>query len=131
LDEDQIPGDIHLELEDGYVDRQGRRHTELTLTLPRGRDEEFVAALAVKDPLKAQDALMLRCIKKFGELPRSALEAYGVKILRDLTMGDRQRLQGCFNGRSPGVDFTRQVQCPSCGADFEGMLDVTHFFVSG
>ncbi len=128
---DRVPEDIHLELEDGYVDRQGRRHTAVILTLPRGKDEEFVAPLATRDPLKAQDALMLRCIKKFGDLPHSALEAYGVKILRELTMGDRLRLQESFNGRTPGVDFVRQVQCPSCGVQFEGMLDVSHFFVCG
>ena len=129
--EGELPQDIHLELEDGYVDRHGQRHTTLTLTLPRGGDEQFVASLADKDPLKAQDALMLRCIKKFGDLPKAALEAYGVKILRELTMGDRLRLQGSFNGQTPGVNFVRQVQCGACGTQFEGLLDVANFFVCG
>jgi hypothetical protein len=123
--------EIRLTLEDGYTDRRGVRHTELTLTLPRGSDEEFVAPMVAKDPLKAQDALMLRCIRRFGDLPRATLEAYGVKILRDLTLGDRRLLQACFNDRTPGVDFMRPVSCTACGTAFSGVLDVSHFFVAG
>lgn len=131
LEPDQSLEDIHLELEDGYTDRQGHRHTGMILTLPTGIDEEFVTPMVVKDPLKARDALVLRCIKQFGTLPRQSLEAYGVKILRDLTLGDRLRLQACFNGRSPGVNFMRQVVCDACGAVFDGALDISSFFVSG
>ena len=128
LDEGQTLADITLELEDGYVDRDGTLHTELALTLPRGVDEEFVSPMAAKDPLKAQDALILRCIKRFGTLPKAALEAYGVKILRDLTLGDRQRLHQALNGQMPGVDFYRSVRCGQCGTTFEGVLDVSNFF---
>jgi hypothetical protein len=129
LDEDQTLADVELQLEDGYVDRQGTLHTALTLTLPRGSDEEFVAPMVEKDPLKAQDALILRCIKRFGTLPQAALEAYGVKILRDLTLGDRQRLHQALNGQTPGVDFGRSVPCGQCGTTFKGVMDVSNFFV--
>jgi hypothetical protein len=128
LEPGQTLADIELELEDGYVDRNGTLHTELTLTLPRGADEELVAPLAEKDPFKARDALTLRCIKRFGALPEKELEAYGVKILRDLTMGDRQRLQQALNHATPGVSFARSLRCDQCGAGFEGVLDVTSFF---
>ncbi len=131
LEPDQSLQDIQLDLEDGYTDRQGTRHTAMTLTLPTGVDEEFVTPMVVKDPLKAQDALTLRCIKQFGTLSRQALEAYGVKILRDLTLGDRLRLQACFNGSTPGVNFMRQVVCAGCGAVFDGVLDISSFFVIG
>jgi predicted RNA-binding Zn-ribbon protein involved in translation (DUF1610 family) len=129
LDEGQTLADLTLQLEDGYVDREGALHAELVLTLPRGVDEEFVSPVAEKDPLKAQDALLLRCIKRFGSLPRSALEAYGIKILRDLTLGDRQRLHQALNSQSPGVDFQCPVRCGECGTGFEGVMDVTNFFV--
>lgn len=120
--------DLRVELEDGYVDRDGVRHSEVLLTLPRGVDEEFVAPMLVKDPLKAQDALLLRCIKRFGSLPQAVLEAYGVKILRDLTLGDRRRLQCAFSAQLPGVDFVRLVECGQCGTRFESVLDVADFF---
>ena len=128
LEEGQTLADIPLELEDGYLDREGTLHTELALTLPRGIDEEFVSPMAAKDPLKAQDALILRCIKRFGTLPKAALEAYGVKILRDLTMGDRQRLHQALNGQMPGVNFQRSLRCGGCGTTFEGVMDVSNFF---
>jgi hypothetical protein len=127
LDDGQPLADIELELEDGYVDREGTLHTGLTLTLPRGVDEDFVAPMVEKDPLKARDALVLRCIKRFGTLPRAVLEAYGVKILRDLTLGDRRQIDHAFNGQTPGVDLTRQVGCPTCGRSFTAVLDMTHF----
>jgi len=128
LDEGQTLTDITLGLEDGYVDREGTLHAELALTLPRGVDEEFVSPMAARDPLKAQDALILRCIKRFGTLPKAALEAYGVKILRDLTLGDRQRLHQALNSQMPGVNFQRSLRCEGCLTTFEGVLDISNFF---
>jgi endogenous inhibitor of DNA gyrase (YacG/DUF329 family) len=121
--------DIVVELEDGYLDRRGTAHRTLTLTLPRGIDEAFVAGMLDRDPLKARDALLLRCVKSFGALSRATLESYGVKILRDLTLGDRRRLQVAFSSLSPGVNFLRSVSCPTCGAAFDAVMDVSDFFV--
>ncbi len=131
LDDGETPANVELTLEDGYLDRQGELHRELTLSLPRGVDEEFVAPMVDKDPLKAQDALVLRCIRRFGTLNKAALEAYGVKILRDLTMGDRPRLHQALDGGGPGVSFERTVRCGGCGGSFQGVMDVTNFFVLG
>ncbi|MBV7337510.1 hypothetical protein KFU94_56640 [Chloroflexi bacterium TSY] len=129
LDDGQILADIDVMLEDGYLDREGTLHTELVLTLPLGSDEEFVAPMVAKDPLKAQDALILRCIKQFGTLSKAAMEAYGVKILRDLTLGDRLRIHQALNDNTPGVNFQRSIQCERCGAVFDGVMDVSSFFV--
>ena len=75
LEEGQALADVTLTLEDGYVDRRGQSHTDITLALPRGVDEEFVSPIVDKDPMKAHDALLLRCIKRFGTLPEAELEA--------------------------------------------------------
>lgn len=122
------PKDIVIELEDGYEDRGGTVHKELVMRLPKGADEAWVAPMIEKDALKARDALLLRCIKSFGTLSRATLEAYGVKILRDLTLGDRRRLHNAHNGGTPGIDFQRRVRCPDCGIEFAAVLDVTDFF---
>lgn len=127
LADGQALADISVTLEDGYMDRDGTLHAELVLGLPRGVDEEFVAPMVEKGPLKARDALMLRCIKRFGTLPRAALEAYGIKILRDLTLGDRRAIARALDGQAPGVDLTRPVACPACGRSFTALLDATHF----
>lgn len=128
--EEGLPlADVTLQLEDGYLDREGALHTEIVLTLPRGVDEEFVSSMVEKDPLRAQDVLLLRCVRRFGSLPPAALEAYGIKILRDLTMGDRHRLYQALNSQMPGVDFQCPVRCHSCGTSFQGILDAANFFV--
>jgi hypothetical protein len=125
------PDGILVELEDGYQDGEGARHSSIRLRLPRGDDEEFVSETAEKDPLRARDVLILRCIESFGTLPRKALEAYGIKIIRDLTLGDRKRIYRAFDTEAPGVDFRRPVQCSSCMLRFEAFLEVSRFFELG
>ena len=129
LDEAQSSEDIQVSLEDGYLDREGKTHLDLTLGLPRGIDEEAVAPMVARDPLKAQDALLLRCIKGFGTLSKVSLDAYGIKILRDLTIGDRRRLQTALSEELPGINLQRLVHCGPCNNSFQGVMDVSNFFV--
>lgn len=127
LADDEVLEPITVTLEDGFQDRRGATHRDVVLTLPRGTDEAFVAGLAERDLLQARDALLLRCVRRFGALPQAELEAYGTKILRELTLGDRRRLHDALN-QAPGVEFLRAVTCPHCGAAFEAVLDVSDFF---
>lgn len=129
LSDGEVLSDTEVNLDDGYVDRNGATHMELTLRLPRGVDEEFVSRFAAKDPLRAQDALVLRCIKRIGALPKAELEAYGIKILRDLTLGDRWKLQRALFEDVPGVRFERRVECSQCGTTFDSIMDLSDFFV--
>ncbi len=131
LVEDEQLTDITLTLEDGYTDKGGTTHKELTLSLPRGVDEEFVSPMVGRDPIKAQDALVLRCVRRFGTLPTATLEAYGVKILRELTLGDRQRIQTALTEEAPGMNLKRSLQCGPCGMRFQGIMDMSDFFVGG
>jgi len=131
LEDGVRPGSVRVELEDGYEDRDGAVHMEITLRLPRGADEEAVARGAEKDALRARDLMILRCIESFGRLPRAALEAYGLKILRDLTIGDRRRIYKALEEKSPGVDFRRQIVCAHCGLGFDAILEVGGFFDLG
>ena len=126
---DGAPRASTVTLEDGYRDRDGTLHTEIRVRLPRGDDEEFVAETAERDPLRARDALILRCIEAFGTLPRAALEAYGIKILRDLTLGDRRAIYRTLDGDAPGIDLRRSLRCASCSSPFEAFLEPTNFFL--
>jgi hypothetical protein len=128
-DGERPPQSTLVVLEDGYRDRDGTWHKEIRTRLPRGDDEEFVADTAVRDPLRARDALILRCIETFGTLPRAALEAYGVRILRDLTLGDRQAIYRALDGDAPGVDFRRSLRCSDCATKFEAFLEAANFFL--
>lgn len=131
LDGDRPPPATPVELEDGYTDRDGVRHASLWLRLPRGTDEALVASTAPRDPLRARDALVLRCIESFGSLPRAALESYGIKILRDLTLGDRRRILAALDAAAPGLDLRRPIRCPHCNHSSQVVLEVSHFFEDG
>lgn len=129
LADGEDPEAIRVELEDGFTDRHGTEHRNVSLRLPRGDDEAFVSSALERDPMKAADALTLRCIRAFGTLPVAELEAYGLRILRELSFGDRQRLQRALNEDAPGARLRRTVRCDECGTRFERLLDVTDFFV--
>jgi hypothetical protein len=128
LDDESRPQSIVLQLDDGYEDRDGKVHLDLRLRLPRGTDEEFVSRTAEQDPLRGRDALVLRCIESFGSLRREALEAYGIKILRDLSMGDRRKIYAALETEAPGIDFRRTVHCERCAQDFPTVLEASGFF---
>jgi len=131
LAEDERPEPYEIELDDGWRDRHGAVHTKVMLRLPTGVDEEFIARTAEHDPFQARDALLLRCIESFGTLPERELQAYGVKVLRELTLGDRRSLFRAFERNAPGVDFRRVIQCGHCEVRFETMLDAAAFFELG
>jgi len=131
IENGQKPETRLVELEDGHRDRDGVHHGALRLRLPRGDDEELVAETAERDPLRARDALILRCIESFGTLPKPAIEAYGIKILRDLTLGDRRRIYRALDVEAPGVEFRRTTRCPGCAQSFEAFLEASHFFALG
>jgi hypothetical protein len=127
--EDADPESVQVELEDGYRDRHGADHRHVTVRLPRGDDEAFVSTVMDRDPFKAADALTLRCIRSFGTLATTELQSYGLRILRDLSLGDRMRIQRALNDDAPGACFRRAIRCDGCGIRFERLLDVSDFFV--
>jgi hypothetical protein len=128
LDDGQEAEPIAIDLEDGYRDRAGVTHRHVVIRLPRGHDEAFVARLAEADVRQARDALLVRCIDQLGDIPRAALESFGVKIVRELTLGDRRRIQAALDDGTPGVNFRRTVRCANCALEFDAVADVTDFF---
>ncbi len=129
LAEGESPEDIVVELEDGFVDKDGQVHTSLTLRLARGDDETAVAPQMRKNASLGKNALLARCIKSLGDIPKHRLEALGPKILSDLSLTDRRSIDRAFNASAPGVNLIRELDCPACGADFKSSLDMTHFLV--
>lgn len=127
--EGEQPESIVVELEDGFTDKDGQTHTSLTLRLARGDDEVAVAGQMRKNASLGKNSLLARCIKSLGDLATNRLEALGPKILADLTLTDRRLIDRAFNSAAPGVNLIRELECPSCGADFKSSLDMTHFLV--
>ena len=129
-----LPGGANtqrVELTDGLAGPDGLPQRMVVLRLPTGRDEERVARLAIRDPLRARDALLLLCVESWGNLPRATLEANGVQLLRDLPLGDRRRLHQALARSDLGVDFRVQRRCGGCGAEFVTLLDAADFFGFG
>jgi DNA-directed RNA polymerase subunit RPC12/RpoP len=127
LAEDESPDEILVELEDGYVDRDGQVHTALTLRLPTGVDEEAVAAQMRQNASLGKNALLARCMKSLGDMAPHRLEALGAHILSELTLVDCRTIDQALNNAAPGIDLTRELECPHCGKVFKTTLDLSHF----
>jgi len=121
------PDDVVVELTDGYLDREGQVHTALMLRLPTGADEEAVAPQMRQNASLGKNALLARCLKSLGDIPRHRLEAIGPRILADLTMTDRRLIDRALNENAPGIVLVREIECASCGHTFKSTLDMTHF----
>ena len=91
--------------EDGYVDKDGQVHKALRMRLPTGADESAVAPQMRQNASLGKNALLSRCLKSLGDLPKHRLEAIGPKILADLTMTDRRLIDKALNQAAPGVDL--------------------------
>src|SRR5205823_895998 len=99
----------------------------MVLRLPTGADESAVAPQMRQNPSLGKNALLARCLRSLGDVPRHRLEALGARILADLTLTDRRRIDRAINQAAPGVDLIRDVTCTSCGHSFKSSLDMTHF----
>lgn len=126
--EEPAPGEIAVELGDGYVDKGGEVYTAVSFRLPTGADEEKIAAAIKENPSRGMNALLARCLVSLGDMPSERREALGTKILNDLTMADRLRIERAFRQEMPGVDLTQEIICDSCGRSFRTTLDLTGFF---
>jgi len=119
--------DVVVELQDGYVDKDGSEHRALRMRLPTGADEAAVAPQMRQNASLGKNALLSRCLKSLGDLPKHRLEAIGPKILSELTLTDRRMIDRALNQAAPGVDLIRDINCPHCGADFKSSLDLSNF----
>jgi len=119
--------ELAVELEDGYVDKEGQVHTALTMRLPTGADEEAVAPQMRENASLGKNALLARCAKSLGEVPTHRLEALGPRIMSDLTMTDRRLIDRALNDAAPGVDLVREIECPRCAKTFSTSLDLSNF----
>jgi hypothetical protein len=125
--EDESPEDVVVALEDGYLDKDGQVHKALRMRLPTGADESAVAPQIRQNVSLGKNALLARCLKSLGDIPRHRIEAIGSRILSELTLTDRRLIDKALNQAAPGVDLVREVDCPNCGVMFKSNLDMTHF----
>src|SRR6267142_672986 len=124
LAEGESAEEIGIQLEDGYVDRDGQTHTTLKLRLPTGNEEEAVASQVRQNASEGKNALLARCMKSLGDIPPHRLEAQGTHILSELTMTDRRLIDRTLSQAAPGINLVRNIECASCGNAFATTLDL-------
>jgi len=128
VDDGATDADIEVHLDDGYRDADGNVHHDLVFRLPTGADEEAAHALRDDNPSRQRDALITNCLLSVGDLEPRRMRALGVRLLADLSMGDRRLIQRRFEEAVPGPELARTVTCDRCGDEFRQSLDMTHFF---
>lgn len=127
LPDGDLPDDVVVELEDGYLERSGEEYRTLVFRLSTGADEEKVAPIIRENPSHGKNALMARCLKAVGDMPRARAEVLGTSIFNDLTMKDRALIDRALNNGGPGVKLRREIDCSSCGRHFSASLDFSNF----
>ena len=123
--------EVRVTLKDGYRDPDGNWQYELVFGLPTGEDEEAAAGRKDNNPSRQRDALLARCLRRVGTLEQRRIQAMGVRILADLSLGDRRLIQKALDEAAPGPNLTRTVTCDGCGEEFRTTLDMSHFFPLG
>jgi hypothetical protein len=127
VDGDAVPADIVVHLEDGYQDRNGQWYDTVVFRYATGADEEKVAGLIRDNPSNGKNALMARCLRSIGDMPRQRMEALGTAIFADLTLSDRALIDHALNTGGPGIRMRRDVQCTGCGRTYPASLDLSNF----
>jgi hypothetical protein len=127
LSNGDAPSDIVVYLEDGYYDRSGEVYDSMVFRYPIGNDEEKVAPLIRENASLGKNALMARCLKALGDMPRNRVEALGTAIFNDLTLSDRAMIDRALNNDGPGLKMRRDITCSNCGRQFSASLDLSNF----
>jgi hypothetical protein len=127
LGDGETPADVVVELDDGYLDRDGRCYTTLVFRQPTGTDEEKIAAVIRENTASGKNALLTRCLKKMGDMPAARLEALGSAVFNDMPLGDRKRVDSAVSGEGTGMRLKRTVLCNGCARTYDTSLDMSDF----
>jgi len=127
LADGELLEDIVVVLDDGYDDRNGQHYDTLVFRYPTGADEEKIASAVRENASAGKNALMARCLKSCGDMPKNRMEGLGTAIFNDLTLGDRARIDRALNEQGPGIRLSRELDCVNCGRHFNATLDLSNF----
>jgi hypothetical protein len=127
LADGELPEDTVVQLQDGYQDPGGGVHDTMVFRPSTGLDEEKIAPVIRENASQGKNALMARCLKAVGDMPRARVEALGTAIFSDLTLKDRALIDRAMNNGGPGVKIRREISCERCGREFTAGLDFSNF----
>jgi hypothetical protein len=127
LGDGELPEDIVVYLEDGYMERTGEVYDTMLFRPATGADEEKIAPIIRDNVSNGKNALMARCLKAVGDMPRQRVEVLGTAIFNDLTLKDRALIDHAMNNGGPGIKMRRDITCSNCGRQFTASLDFSNF----
>lgn len=130
LEDGEMPEDMVVRLDDGYVDRAGNVYDSMSFRYPIGTDEERIASQARDNASRGKNALLARCLRAMGDMPTPKLEALGTAVFADLTLADRALIDHAMNNGGPGIKLRRTITCDGCGRDYSASLDMSNFLVA-
>ena len=112
---------IKFSLSKGYKDKKGEVHRDGTMRLANGLDRELLTPLAKKNLARANTVLLTR-LCKFDDGTYIDED-----VMANLTVKDREYLNGLLNDNAFGYDLYVDVDCDQCGENFRGSLNMVNF----
>ena len=116
---------MRLSPEFGLVNDDGETYTEVVFRLPNGGDQEALAPLIDEDESRAAQALLARCVQRFGPL-----ENPGVQVIEQLAPQAKMEIEQQIELIAPALEPTMSGDCPECGAPFVIPFNLMKFFWS-
>jgi hypothetical protein len=106
-----------------FLDSTGEEHRTVEFRLPRGADEEAVAAAGPRSVDEASDALLERCLVRVG----SIAPVDGATV-RALDVRTRASIEERMDAIAPQLGLEMDVTCPECNTVFVEVLDCAALF---
>lgn len=112
---------IPFELPVGIRDEQGNVHKTGIIRYSTNGDRNRFAPIAQRDFAKGKTIMILNLTEFDDDFELTE------QIVRKMTMRDREYLIKLSAENQFGLDLKIPVECPECGNEFEGGLNITNF----
>ena len=124
-----------FELDHGYTDKEGIKHTTVTMREITGYDEETIAKNEIRNSLgKTITTLLANTTVQLGELtPKSVGVKKWEDIIKSLPLGDRDKMMLELRKLTNGDEIELDMKCPHRGCktklkhivEIDGDIEIT------
>lgn len=112
---------FNFELVKGFKDVRGNVHKSGKIRMPNGEDRDCLTKLYSKNQAKAETLLLTRITEFEGKPPITE------STFRNLSIKDRKILTKILSENIFGIKTYIDVDCPTCGETFRGVLNAVNF----
>lgn len=126
---DEWTNEVEVELTDGWTDKEGNVHKDVTLRIPTGKVEKQTFRLLNQNYGKWCIKMIHLQAVKFGTLRMDVFRGIGDKVAEELEAPDIDKLIFALSEGLPGYKSRHDVRCTHCGANQHLPQDMSRFFV--